>query len=82
MHAGRPLMVDMENLSESIEYDREIGAVTGRLASELDLPHREAEIRPAVESAFKRFDDARVREFVPVFVERQIRADLRALARV
>jgi hypothetical protein len=35
-----------------------------------------------VESEFRRFDGVAVREFVPVFVERRVRAELRALARV
>jgi len=72
-------MVDIETQSEPVRHDREIEHVTARLAHELDTPQRETELRPAVESEFRRFDNARVREFVPVFVERRLRADLRAL---
>jgi hypothetical protein len=74
-------MVGMEKPSESTADERDIGSVAARLADELRQPHKEAEIRPAVESEFRRFDNARVREFVPVFVERRLRAELRALAR-
>ena len=72
-------MVDMETPSESVDHDREIGLVTAGLANELRKPQLEAEIRPVVESEFKRFNGVAVREFVPVFVERRIRAELRAL---
>jgi hypothetical protein len=53
--------------------EAESGQVTARLAHEL---------RSAVESHFRRFDKGAVREFAPVLVERRIRAELRALARV
>jgi hypothetical protein len=69
-------------IPESTDTERDIGSVTARLAKELDQPQKRAEIRQTVESEFKRFDRARVRDFVPVLVERQIRTDLRALARV
>jgi hypothetical protein len=66
---------------ESTATERDIGSVTARLADTLDEPQKQAAIRGAVESEFRRFDNARVREFVPVLVERRIRTDLRALAR-
>jgi hypothetical protein len=66
-------MVDIETFSESAGEEREIGLVAARLEEEL----QEGEIRPAVEAEFKRFEGARIREFVPVFVERRVRADLR-----
>jgi hypothetical protein len=75
-------MADIETLSESADHDREIALITARLAHELDEPQRETELRPAVESAFRRFDNAPIREFVPVFVERRLRADLRALVQM
>jgi hypothetical protein len=75
-------MADIETLSESADHDREIALITARLAHELDEPQRETELRPAVESEFRRFDHARIGEFVPVFVERRLRADLRALVQM
>jgi hypothetical protein len=55
--------------------DRHVQAVTNRLAEEFggtasDLEHR-------VRSEFSRWDNARVTQFVPVFVERTVRAELR-----
>ena len=72
-------MADMGTLGESADHDREIGLVTTGLTNELHEPQLEAENRPVVESEFKRFDGVAVREFVPMFVERRIRAELRAL---
>ena len=66
-------MVDIETFSESAGEEREIGLVAARLEEEL----QEGEVRPAVEAEFKRFESARIREFVPVFVERRVRADYR-----
>src|SRR6266540_934673 len=77
----RHVMRDIETLAESTDDDRDIRLVTARLADELNQPQKRGEIRPAVESEFRRFEHARVREFVPVVVERRLRADLRALAR-
>jgi hypothetical protein len=74
-------MVDMDTRSESSDEDRAIGSLTARLAHELNQPQKQAEMRSTVESEFRRFDDARVRQFVPILVERQLRADLRRLAR-
>jgi hypothetical protein len=67
-------MVDKETLSESTDDDHKIGLVTASLAAKLNQPDKQAEIRPVVESEFRHFDNARVREFVPVFVERRVRA--------
>jgi len=75
-------MVDTETLSESTDDDRRVELVAANLADRLEQPDKQAEIRLAVESAFRHFDSARVREFVPVFVERRLRADLRALAQI
>ncbi len=74
-------MCDIETLAESTDDDGDIRLVTARLADELNQPQKQGEIRPAVESEYRRFEHARVREFVPVVVERRLRADLRALAR-
>jgi hypothetical protein len=75
-------MRDMETFAESSGDDRDIRLVTERLTDQLDQPEQHGEIRSAVESEFRRFERVRVREFVPVFVERRLRADLRALSRV
>lgn len=75
-------MVDKETLSESTDDDRRIGLVAASLADRLKQHDKQAEIRPAVESEFTQFDHARVREFVPVFVERRLRAHLRALVQM
>jgi hypothetical protein len=55
--------------------DKHVRAVTDRLAEEfggtaVDLEHR-------VRSEFSRWGDARVTQFVPVFVERTVRNELR-----
>ena len=75
-------MVDTQTLSESTDDERKIGLIAANLADRLEQPDKQAEIRPAVESEFRHFDHARVREFVPVFVERRLHADLRALAQM
>jgi len=69
-------MADLGSMSGSDE-SRDIQLVTTRLVEELAEPQKEGEIRTAVESEFKKFDDVPIREFVPVFVERRLRADLR-----
>jgi hypothetical protein len=72
-------MPDTETFSDETSEDREIRFVTARLIDELDGPDRQQEIEPAVESEFRRFDNARVREFVPVLVERRVRSNFRKL---
>lgn len=54
--------------------DDEIATVIKRLAKVVDLPllQLEAEVR----SCFASWDDAKVREFVPIFVERAVRERL------
>jgi hypothetical protein len=59
---------------------RDIRTVTTRIVDQLEQPQSEGDVRSAVESEFKRFNGARVREFVPVIVERRVRSNLRALA--
>jgi hypothetical protein len=73
-------MADLESMSESVDGSREVQLVTTRLVEELEQPQNQGEIWSAVESEFKKFDDVPIREFVPVFVERRLRADLRARA--
>ncbi len=71
-------MADLGSMSGSVDGSRDIRLVTTRLVEELEQPQKEGEISSAVESEFKKFDNVRIREFVPVFVERRLRADLRA----
>lgn len=74
-------MPDMETMSESFDEDREIQRVTAGLAEQFRETQMAREIGPAVTSEFKRYDQARIREFVPVLVERRLRANLRRLER-
>jgi hypothetical protein len=50
----------------------QIESVTRRLASTFDLPADA--IEPEVRAAFEEWDHARVRDFVPIFVERELRS--------
>ena len=70
-------MPDMEEFSDETDDDRTIRFVIDRLADELDRPNAHGEMKSAVESEFRRLANARVREFVPVFVERRVRTALR-----
>jgi hypothetical protein len=70
----------VETASEAADESRKIRTVTERIVDQLEQPQVAREVWSAVESEFKRFDSVRVREFVPVFVERRVRAELRALA--
>lgn len=64
--------------AERTEQQREetaIREVTERLAKR--FPDRPAaDIDTAVSSQFRRFTDARIRDFIPVLVERAVRDDL------
>jgi hypothetical protein len=73
-------MPDLDAPSEAYE-SRDLQLITTRLVEVLGQPQIESEISSVVESELKRFDHVRVRDFVPVFVERRLRADLCALAR-
>jgi hypothetical protein len=55
--------------------ERHVRAVVSRLAQEFDGPPDDLELR--VRSEFSRWEQARVTQFVPVFVERSIRDELR-----
>ncbi|HSO96979.1 MAG TPA: hypothetical protein VLV81_13180 [Acidimicrobiia bacterium] len=61
--------------------DTEAGAVVASLQSRAgdDLP--ETGLRPAVERNLARFQSARVRDFVPLLVERHVRSELLDLSR-
>jgi hypothetical protein len=59
--------------------DDQIAMVVRRLAPSLDLPT--AAIEHEVRLAFDEWDEARVRDFVPIFVEREIRGRLLAARR-
>jgi len=52
--------------------------VTERLTNRLDESIPREQVRAHVTSGFAAFQDAVVREFVPLFVERRVRAELRA----
>jgi len=54
--------------------------VTTRIVDRLERPQIESEIRSVVECEIERFEGARVRDFVPILVERRVRSSLRALA--
>jgi hypothetical protein len=56
--------------------DREATAlrhVTDALADDVKDAHDKREVAEAVEEAKKHYDDATVREFVPILVEREVR---------
>lgn len=72
-------MRDLETFSEETGEDRDIRYVTARLTDEFDRSDQRDAIGPAVQSEFKRFDNAHVRDFVPVFVERRARTNFRTL---
>jgi hypothetical protein len=61
--------------------DHEVGAVVASLQNRAgdDLP--ETGLRPAVERNLARFETARVRDFVPLLVERHVRSELLDLSR-
>jgi hypothetical protein len=60
----------------------EVDAVAQRLSDWLSQSRGSAlEIRRAVEREFDRYERVPVRDFVPLLVERQLRGDLRTLAR-
>jgi hypothetical protein len=56
--------------------DRHVRAVATRLAEEFGTSADDLETR--VRTEFSRWEEARVTQFVPVFVERRMRAELRA----
>jgi hypothetical protein len=73
------LTVDLESrkLSDVAEISEQllIAEVQRRLSSKYaHLPPDE--ISAAIESAYARFDQSRIRDFVPLFVERRARAEL------
>lgn len=59
--------------------DEQIETVVRRLTSTLGVPREE--IESAVRAAFDGWNDARVRDFVPIFVERELRGRFRVDAR-
>jgi hypothetical protein len=59
--------------------DDQVAMVVRRLAPSVDLPV--ATIEQEVRLAFDQWDEARVRDFVPIFVERDLRGRLAALGR-
>jgi hypothetical protein len=61
-------------MRESDQRD-DVEELTDRLSDRLDASPREA-ISARVRRQFDVFEDAAVRQFVPVFVERRVRAEL------
>jgi hypothetical protein len=62
------------------DADRERTAlrhVTDTLAAEVDGEHTQDEVSHAVDETAHRYDQATVREFVPIMVEREAREALR-----
>jgi hypothetical protein len=55
--------------------DRHVRAMAARLADEFGAAPDDLEVR--VRSEFSRWEQARVTQFVPVFVERRVRNELR-----
>ena len=61
--------------------ESEVGAVVARLRDRAGDGLPETELRPAVERSLARFRRARVRDYVPLLVERQVRSELLVLSR-
>ena len=70
-------MVDLRTDTRTQEpvAEKHVRAVTTRLAEEFDTPAEDLEVR--VRSEFSRWEQVRVTQFVPVFVERRMREELR-----
>jgi hypothetical protein len=73
-------MVDLETRDTAERVGHEIDLVVTRLAERFHDPRIEPDLRTPVQSEFARFEHAPVQDFVPVFVERRVRTELRALA--
>jgi hypothetical protein len=61
--------------------ESEVGAVVANLRDRAGDGLPETELRPAVERSLARFRSARVRDYVPLLVERQVRSELLVLSR-
>ena len=73
-------MVDLETRETAERVDHEINLVVSRLAERFHDPEAEPALQAPVRSQFAQFEGAPVQDFVPVFVERRVRTELRALA--
>ena len=73
-------MVDLETDETADRIDHEINLVVTRLTERFHDPQVEPALHAPVRSEFARFEGAAVQDFVPVFVERRVRTELRALA--
>ena len=51
--------------------------VTAAVSEDVAADHTPEEVEQAVEKAAQRYEDASVRDFVPLLVEREVREDLR-----
>lgn len=65
----------------SVVGEHEVGAVVASLRHRAGDGLPETELRPAVERSLARFRSARVRDYVPLLVERQVRSELLVLSR-
>ena len=63
-------MADLESREKEASALRH---VTDALADDVKDAHDRAEVAEAVKEATKHYDDATVREFVPILVEREVR---------
>jgi hypothetical protein len=71
-------MADLETFMRDVDQDHELDLIVDRLEQQFQDSIPEPELRGVARSQFAAFDRAPIREFVPVFVERRLRADLRA----
>jgi len=62
-------------------HEGELARLLGRTSEEI-AAHRVASVHEAVERYLRDYDGAKVRDFVPLLVQRRLSDDLRALARV
>lgn len=69
----------MRGMVGTAEEDRLIGCVTDRLVAGFPLVPADT-VHDAVRSAHHQFDSATIRDFVPLFVERQTKEQLAHLA--
>jgi hypothetical protein len=64
----------------SVNPERELGTVVACLRRRAGSTLPAQDLETAALQGLERFRDARVRDFVPLLVERQVRDDLRILA--
>jgi hypothetical protein len=72
-------MTTLQSSDPGPQQDAFIRSVSSRLATEFGRSDNDLE--PTVRKEFERWSDARVKQFVPVFVERNLRQQLRVSER-